>query len=65
MKEMSPQKRVRVRQGAILGLVVGVFIFIFFFLVAGKLFYLMFIPIACAMGAAVQYVKDENEEDDD
>lgn len=63
--EMSPQKRVRVRQGAILGLVVGIFIFIFFFLVAGKVFYLIFIPLACAMGAAVQYVKDDATDDDD
>jgi hypothetical protein len=63
--EMSPQKRVRVRQGAILGLVVGVFIFIFFFLVAGKVFYLIFIPLACLMGAAVQYVKDDTTDDDD
>jgi uncharacterized membrane protein len=64
---MSPEKKMRVRQGAILGLIVGVFIFIFFALVnsAQAWMYVMFIPIACGMGAAVQYVKDDSVDDDD
>ncbi len=63
--EMSPEKRTRVRQGAIMGLIVGVFIFIFFFAVAQQWYYLMFIPIACAMGASVQFVKDDSAEEED
>lgn len=60
----SPGRSTRVRQGAILGAVVGVFLFIFFYLVAGQLIYLMFIPISCGMGVAVQYVKDDRYDDD-
>ncbi|NLU45580.1 MAG: hypothetical protein GXX87_01350 [Euryarchaeota archaeon] len=61
----SPGRSTRVRQGAILGAVVGVFLFIFFYLVAGQLIYLMFIPISCGMGAAVQYMKDDGYDDGD
>jgi hypothetical protein len=63
---MSPLKTMRVKQGAILGFVVGIFLFIFFYLVnpASGIMYMMFIPLAAGMGAAVQFVRDEDTEDD-
>ena len=49
--------------GAIIGGVVGVAVFAATFSANGNWIYLMFIPIAVAMGLATQYVKDEDRED--
>lgn len=62
--KISSYKKNRVKQAGILGLVVGVFLFIFFYLTNPDLIYLVFIPLAGAMGAAVEFVRDEPKEDD-
>ena len=49
--------------GAIIGGVVGVAVFAATFSANENWIYLMFIPIAAAMGLATQYVKDEDRED--
>jgi len=60
---MSPSKKIHVKQAAILGLIVGVFLFIFFYLANPSLMYLVFVPLASAMGAAAEYVRKEPEDD--
>jgi hypothetical protein len=62
---MSPLRRVRVRQGAVIGAAVGVALFFFFYMAAGLWYYIFFIPLTSGMGAAVQYVKDDSGEDGD
>ena len=60
---MSPYKRAHVKQGFILGALAGLFLFIFLFLVGGHWFYVFFIPLASAMCAGAQYVKDDPEDE--
>jgi hypothetical protein len=60
---VSARKKTNMKYGAIIGAVVGVAVFAATYTVNNSLVYLMFIPIAAAMGWATQYVKDEDVED--
>jgi len=60
---VSERKRKNMKYGAIIGAVVGVAIFVATYTVNNTLFYIIFIPIAAAMGWALQYVKDEDPDD--
>jgi len=60
---VSERKKTNMKYGAIIGAVVGVAIFAATFTVNNNWAYLMFIPIAAAMGWAMQYMKDENIEE--
>jgi len=59
----SELKKKRMRQGAIIGAVVGVAIFVMAYTMNPNLVYLFFIPMAALMGWAMQYVKDENPDE--
>jgi len=58
----SERKRKNMKYGAILGAVVGVALFGMLYTMNNNLMYVMFIPIAAAMGWASQYVKLEEDE---
>jgi hypothetical protein len=58
----SERKRKNMKYGAILGAVVGVALFAMLYTMNNNLMYVMFIPIAAAMGWATQYVKLEDDE---
>ncbi|AIZ56392.1 hypothetical protein Mpt1_c05000 [Candidatus Methanoplasma termitum] len=58
----SERKQKNMRYGLIIGAVVGVAIFAATYTVNNNLVYLIFIPIAAAMGWATQYVKDDDFE---
>jgi len=58
----SEKKKANMRYGAIIGTAVGVAIFAMTYTVNPTLFYIVFIPIAAAMGWAIQYVRDEDIE---
>jgi len=60
---VSERKKTNMKYGAIIGAVVGVAVFAATFTANNNWAYLMFIPIAAAMGWATQYVKDEDIED--
>jgi len=59
----SERKQKNMKYGAILGAVVGVALFAMLYTMNNNLMYVMFIPIAAAMGWATQYVKDEDVDD--
>lgn len=60
MTVVSERKKANMKYGAIIGAVVGVAIFAMTYTINNTLVYLMFIPIAAAMGWAIQYVRDED-----
>ncbi len=60
---MDSRKKLHVKQAALLGLVVGIFLFVFFYLANPSWGYAIFIPLASVMGAAAEYVRKEPEED--
>ena len=62
MMAFSERKRKNMKYGAILGAVVGVALFGMLYTMNNNLMYVMFIPIAAAMGWASQYVKLEEDE---
>lgn len=53
------------RQGLILGAIVGVFLAAFFVYYTHNWGSLLLIPVAALMGAAPQYLKPKDMEDDD
>lgn len=59
----SEKKRANMKYGAIIGGVVGVAVFAMGYTVNPTLVYLIFIPIAAALGWAMVYVKDEDVEE--
>ncbi|MCL2296481.1 MAG: hypothetical protein FWC29_05335 [Methanomassiliicoccaceae archaeon] len=59
---VSEKKKAHMKYGAIIGVVVGVALFVATYSINNSLAYLIFIPIAAAMGWATQYVKDEDTE---
>ena len=59
---VSEKKKANMKYGAIVGVVVGVALFVATYSINNSLAYLIFIPIAAAMGWATQYVKDEDRE---
>ena len=59
----SERKKANMKYGAIIGAAVGVAIFAMTYTINNSWAYLMFIPIAAAMGWATQYVKDEDIEE--
>ncbi|MDR0508519.1 MAG: hypothetical protein LBG63_01650 [Candidatus Methanoplasma sp.] len=59
---VSEKKKANMKYGVIIGAVVGVALFIATYSVNNSWAYLIFIPIAAAMGWATQYVKDEDTE---
>jgi hypothetical protein len=59
----SERKKKQMKYAAIIGAVVGVGIFIVTYSINPSLTYLIFIPIAAAMGWATQYVKLENPDE--
>jgi len=63
MMAFSERKQKNMKYGAILGAVVGVALFAMLYTMNNNLMYVMFIPIAAAMGWATQYVKDEDVDD--
>jgi len=63
MKMVSEKKKANMKYGTIIGAIVGVAIFAMTYTINNNLIYLMFIPIAAAMGWALQYVRDEDIED--
>ena len=56
----SEKKKANMKYGLIIGAAVGVALFFATYSINNSLAYLMFIPIAAAMGWATQYVKDED-----
>jgi len=60
---VSDRKKTNMKHGAIIGAVVGVAIFALTYTLNNNFLYLIFIPIAAAMGWAMQYVKYEDPED--
>jgi uncharacterized membrane protein YgaE (UPF0421/DUF939 family) len=59
---VSERKKTQMKYGAIIGAVVGVGIFALTYTLNPNLTYIIFIPIAAAMGWATQYVKDDDAE---
>ena len=59
---VSEKKKANMKYGVIIGAVVGVALFVATYSVNNSWAYLIFIPIAAAMGWATQYVKDEDAE---
>ena len=59
---VSEKKKANMKYGVIIGAVVGVALFVATYSVNNSWAYLIFIPIAAAMGWATQYVKDEDTE---
>ncbi|MDL2241969.1 hypothetical protein LJB91_03585 [Bacteroidales bacterium OttesenSCG-928-L03] len=60
---VSAKKQANMKYGAIIGGVVGVALFAMLYTMNNSLAYLLFIPLAAAMGWATQYVKDEDPEE--
>ncbi|MCL2032557.1 MAG: hypothetical protein FWH45_01395 [Methanomassiliicoccaceae archaeon] len=60
---VSERKKTNMKYGAIIGAAVGVAIFALTYTLNPSWAYLMFIPLAAAMGWGIQYVKDENIDD--
>jgi hypothetical protein len=60
---VSERKKTNMKYGAIVGAVVGVAIFAMTYTMNNNLAYLLFIPLAAAMGWGIQYVKDEDTEE--
>jgi len=60
---VSERKKANMMYGAIVGTVVGVAVFAATFSLNPSWGYLVFIPLAAAIGWATQYVKDENVDD--
>jgi len=60
---VSERKKANMKYGAIIGTVVGVAVFAAAFSLNPSWGYLLFIPIAAAIGWGTQYVKDEETED--
>jgi len=59
---VSELKKTRMKQGAVIGAMVGVAIFVMTYMLNPSLIYLFFIPLAALMGVAMQYVKLEEDE---
>jgi hypothetical protein len=59
---VSERKKTQMKYGAIIGAVVGIGIFALTFTLNPNWTYLIFIPIAAAMGWATQFVKLDDQE---
>ena len=59
----SAKKKTNMKYGLVIGAIVGVAIFALVYTMNPSLIYLFFIPIAAAMGWAMQYVQDEDTGD--
>lgn len=59
--EASPEKKKRMKYATIIGAVAGIAIFAACFTANNNPVYVIFIPLAAAMGWASQYVKDEDQ----
>ena len=55
----------KVRQGLILGAIVGLFLALFMINYSGRWFWIVMIPLVAAMGAAPQYLRPKDMDDDD
>lgn len=60
---VSMRKKTNMKYGLIIGAVVGVALFAMLYTLNNSWSYLLFIPLAAAMGYATQYVKDDEFED--
>jgi uncharacterized membrane protein YgaE (UPF0421/DUF939 family) len=59
----SEQKKRNMKHGAIIGAIVGVAVFAITYSMNESLVYLIFIPIAAAMGWAIPYTRVEDDDD--
>ncbi|MDR3074436.1 MAG: hypothetical protein LBU30_00145 [Candidatus Methanoplasma sp.] len=59
---VSARKKANMKYGAAIGAAVGVALFAMIYTINNSWSYLLFIPLAAAMGWATQYVKDEESE---
>ena len=55
----------KVKQGLLLGAIVGLFLALFMIYYSERWFWIVMIPLAAVMGAAPQYLQPKDRDDDD